>query len=257
MTIGQAPERAFAQPSERARSPILNPSIDMETGGPLVDPDMRFLVAIRAFLAVLLGRPLPEGALPRDLLEAKARNEARSLGAGPAPSAALAGTKTDARSAAHEGSTSKAEPQAGEASRKEAKPDPTSETRRPTLEAAAVRALSIFQSEGRLLDFLSEEIDGYSDQEIGAAVREIHRGCRRALHDHFKLAPVRTEDEESMVTVPEGYDPAEIRLVGNVVGRPPFSGTLKHKGWRVEEVRLPHIPEGPSAAVVVPAEVEV
>jgi hypothetical protein len=64
------------------------------------------------------------------------------------------------------------------------------------------------------------------------------------------------EEEESMITVPEGYDPAEIRLVGNVVGRPPFSGTLKHKGWRVEEVRLPNIPEGNGARVIAPAEVE-
>lgn len=126
----------------------------------------------------------------------------------------------------------------------------------PPPEAAAVRALAVLQTEGRLLDFLSEDIDGYADADVGAAVREIHRGCKRALKDHFKLAPVRSEDEDTTVTVPEGFDPAEIRLVGNVVGKPPFSGTLKHKGWRVEEVRLPMIPEGKGAKVIVPAEVE-
>jgi hypothetical protein len=59
--------------------------------------------------------------------------------------------------------------------------------------------------------------------------------------------------EEERVTVPEGFDPATIRLVGNVVGKPPFKGTLRHHGWRVKEVKLPRAVDG---AVVAPAEVE-
>lgn len=194
---------------------------------------MRLLLAIRAFFRILFGRPLPPEVLvlppyaitPTPTAEGGAHGEAVAPPPSPSATATAAATATEKAPAL-------------------------------STEAIAVRALSIFQSEGRLLDFLLEDIDGYKDDEIGAAVREIHRGCRRALQDHFKVAPVRAEAEDSRITVPEGYDPAEIRLVGNVVGRPPFSGTLKHRGWRVEEVRLPTIPEGKGARVIAPAEVE-
>ncbi len=186
---------------------------------------MHPILALRVFFYILFGRPLPLEMLPADLLQL----------APPKP---------------------------------EPTPEPTPETKKtieerppppvgPSPEANAVAALAILQSEGRLLDFLSENIDTYSDDDIGAAVREVHRGCKKALADHFKLVPVRKEDEEEMITVPEGYDPAEIRLVGNVVGRPPFSGTLKHRGWRVEEVRLPKVQDGSTGMVVSPAEVEI
>ncbi len=37
---------------------------------------------------------------------------------------------------------------------------------------------------------------------------------------------------------------ARIRLTGNVVGEPPFNGTLRHHGWRVREVKLPELVRG-------------
>src|SRR5207253_6846543 len=37
---------------------------------------------------------------------------------------------------------------------------------------AAVQLLAILQREGRLLDFLQEDVDGYADAQIGAAVRD-------------------------------------------------------------------------------------
>ena len=121
--------------------------------------------------------------------------------------------------------------------------------------AEAVQTLGILQSSGRLLDFLSEDITDYSDEDVGAAVRDIHRDLRKALADHFPVEPVRGEDEDAQVTVPDGFDPVEIRLVGNVVGEPPFTGILKHKGWRVTSVRLPTATTS-NVTVVAPAEVE-
>jgi len=123
-------------------------------------------------------------------------------------------------------------------------------------EAAAVRVLGVLQAEGRLLDFLSEDIEGYSDADIGAAARDVHKGLKRALADHFPVVPLRSEAEDASMTVPEGFDPQQIRLVGNVIGKPPFSGKLKHKGWKVTAVRLPRPPNGAAAMVVTPAEVE-
>jgi hypothetical protein len=121
-----------------------------------------------------------------------------------------------------------------------------------------LRVLAVLQRDGRLIDFLEEEIDGYSDAQIGAAVRDIHRGCRKSLHDYLTLEPVMKAAEEERVTVAPDYDPAAIRLIGNVNGSPPFQGVLKHHGWRVKEAHLPTLPAAHGdASILSPAEVEV
>jgi hypothetical protein len=121
---------------------------------------------------------------------------------------------------------------------------------------AAVQLLAILQREGRLLDFLQEDVDAYSDAQIGAAVRDIHRGCKKALAEHMPLEPVLREPENAQVRVDPGFDPSRIRLVGNVVGEPPFTGALRHHGWRIAKVTLPSPPRGTDPSVVAPAEVE-
>ncbi len=118
-----------------------------------------------------------------------------------------------------------------------------------------LRLLAILQREGRLLDFLLEDITAYQDAQIGAAVRDIHRGCRKAVEEHLVLERILAGDEGQPVTVPTGFDPASIRLTGNVTGQPPFNGTLQHHGWRVKELKLPDAGESRDAFVVAPAEV--
>ena len=88
------------------------------------------------------------------------------------------------------------------------------------------------------------------------AVRVVHEGCRKALRQHFVTEPVRAESEGSRITLEEGFDASAVRLTGNVVGQPPFSGTLAHRGWRVTEVKLPKIAAGHDVNIVAPAEVE-
>lgn len=121
---------------------------------------------------------------------------------------------------------------------------------------AAVQLLALLQREGRLVDFLQEEIESYSDAQIGAAVRTIHQGCRKALAEHLTLEPVISEQEGSEITVPEGFDPSAVRLTGNVLGQPPFKGILRHPGWRTAKVELPVQPPGQDLTIVTPAEVE-
>lgn len=121
---------------------------------------------------------------------------------------------------------------------------------------AAMQVLALFQREGRLLDFLEEDVAGFADAQIGAAARVVHEGCRKALRDNFVLAPIRDEAEGSRVTVAAGYDAAAIRLTGNVVGAPPHTGTLQHRGLRVVEVKLPKLHDEHDARVLQPAEVE-
>jgi hypothetical protein len=121
-----------------------------------------------------------------------------------------------------------------------------------------LRVLAVLQRDGRLVDFLEEDIDGYSDGQIGAAVRDIHRGCRKSIRDYLTIEPVINAAEEERVSVPAVFDPAAIRLVGNVNGAPPFQGILKHHGWRVRSVHLPLLPVArDDSSVLSPAEVEI
>jgi len=123
---------------------------------------------------------------------------------------------------------------------------------------AAVQMLAILQREGRLVDFLQEDLHPYSDDQIGAAVRSIHQGCQAALVEHMDLKPIFEEVEGAEVTVPRDFDPKAIRLTGNVSGDPPFKGTLRHHGWRVLRLDLPRVTTSPQKDwILSPAEVEI
>ena len=122
----------------------------------------------------------------------------------------------------------------------------------------AVQMLALLQREGRLIDFFSEDIAPYQDAQVGAAVRELHANCRKALEQYVKLEPVIAGEEDRPVTVDAGFDPASVKLVGNVIGQPPLRGLLRHRGWRVTEVKLPPLASQESGrAIVAPAEVEI
>lgn len=121
---------------------------------------------------------------------------------------------------------------------------------------AALQLLGLLQNEARFIDFVEENVSVYSDAEIGAAARVVHEGCRKVIRQHFDLEPVRTEAENSRITVPKGFDAAAVRLTGNIIGQPPFSGILVHRGWRVSQVKLPKMVEGHDPKVIATAEVE-
>jgi Domain of unknown function (DUF2760) len=128
--------------------------------------------------------------------------------------------------------------------------------KKPDASPGALQLLALLQREGRLVDFLSEDISAYDDAAIGAAVRDIHKGCAKVLREHFGVEPIIVGEENEDITVDTGFDPARIRLVGNVTGSGPFKGTLRHHGWRAAKVTLPTLAEGVDTAVVAPAEVE-
>ena len=127
---------------------------------------------------------------------------------------------------------------------------------RETLPDSALQLLALLQQEGRFVDFLEENVAAYSDSEIGGAARVVHEGCRKVIREHLHLEPVRAEAEGVQLTLPAGFDAAAVRLTGNVVGQPPFTGTLMHRGWRVSEIHLPKLAEGHDVRVLAAAEVE-
>jgi hypothetical protein len=128
---------------------------------------------------------------------------------------------------------------------------------RQTPEAGALHMLAILQRDGRLIDFLLEDIAGAGDADVGAGARVVHAGCKKAIQQYFSFEPVRKEGEGADVVVEKGFDPGQVRLAGNVTGEPPFKGKLAHAGWKVTEVRLPERAASVDARVVAPAEVEI
>jgi hypothetical protein len=139
-------------------------------------------------------------------------------------------------------------------------PTPEPAARAPELPAPpadpALQLLSILQREGRLVDFLEQDIASFSDADVGAAARVVHDGCQKALRAHAKVLPVRTEEEGTKVTVPAGFEPALLKLTGNVQGSAPYTGTLRHRGWRATDLTLPSAVAGYDPSVIAPAEVE-
>jgi hypothetical protein len=187
----------------------------------------RIYLAFLCFFRILWGRPLPPEVIalpPADL----AVKEPPQLVAAP-----------------------RAEPAPAAPPRAEPKP-----ARKADLTPGALQLLGLLQREGRLVDFLHEDIAGYDDAAIGAAVRDIHKGCRKVVVEHFGVEPVLDAEENEAVTVDTGFDPGRIRLVGNVSGEGPFKGTLRHHGWRAARVSLPVLSDGIDVTVVQPAEVE-
>jgi hypothetical protein len=122
--------------------------------------------------------------------------------------------------------------------------------------AGALQLLSLLQREGRLVDFLQQDIAPFTDADVGAAARVVHEGCRRALRAHADIAPVRTEEEGARVSLEAGFDADMVKLVGEVRGEPPYAGVLRHRGWRATKLELPQRVGSHDAHVLAPAEVE-
>jgi len=125
-------------------------------------------------------------------------------------------------------------------------------------EAEIVAFFALLQEKGRFVDFLMDDVTAYDDAQVGAAARVVHQGCLEVLRDHFKITPVSSVAEGASVTVPAGCAPDEYRLVGKISGEPPFTGTLIHKGWKTEFVKLPRLIKtgGRRLPGIAPAEVE-
>lgn len=137
-----------------------------------------------------------------------------------------------------------------------AKP-PVKEPARKAARNEALGLLAMLQREARLVDFLEEPIAAYSDEQIGAAVRDVHRDGAAVLERVFGLKPIVAAEEGSQVDVPEPYDAARFRLTGAVADRPPFRGLLAHHGWEATRTTLPEWTGNAEAAkIIAPAVVE-
>ncbi len=120
----------------------------------------------------------------------------------------------------------------------------------------ALQLLAILQRDSRLIDFLMEDITGYQDDQVGAAVRELHDQCRDAVARYVTLQPV-VDGVEGTFTKSPSKDPNVVKFIGNVPATPPAGGILRHKGWRAAKVELPVLAGRQDAAIIAPAEIEI
>ena len=135
---------------------------------------------------------------------------------------------------------------------------PASLAASPPRRSEAVTLLAALQREARLIDLIQEPLESYSDEQIGAAARNVLRDAAGVVRRFFELEPVMTQDEQAAVEVEAGYDPARFRLMGNVEGNGPFHGKLAHKGWQATTVNLPAwTGSKESALIIAPAEIEI
>lgn len=125
------------------------------------------------------------------------------------------------------------------------------------LRSEALTLLAALQREARFVDFIQEPLDDYSDAQVGAVARDVHRDCGKVVERMLALRPVLPDSENSTIEVPDGFDPGRYRLTGNISGNPPFRGQLVHHGWEATHCELPEWSGTSDAArVVAPAEVE-
>ncbi len=135
---------------------------------------------------------------------------------------------------------------------------PLAKPREKLTKSEALILLETLQREARFVDFIKEDLSGYSDAQIGAAVRDIHRDCAAVLERLFAIRPVVTATEGADFELPHDFDSGRFRIVGNVVGSGPYHGKLVHHGWEATTCQLP-LWQGSESAVriIAPAEVEV
>jgi len=117
--------------------------------------------------------------------------------------------------------------------------------------------LSLLQRQGRFIDFLEENLDDFSDEQIGSAVRNIHENCKKVVQKHLGPKSIIEQQEGDEVTIQKGFDTSQIKLIGNVSGEPPFKGILRHKGWRASRYEMPSISSARNPDIIAPAEVEI
>ncbi|MBS1136925.1 MAG: hypothetical protein H6R11_879 [Proteobacteria bacterium] len=144
-------------------------------------------------------------------------------------------------------------------------PEPRTEPVAPPKEeppqvGEALLFLSLLQDKGRFVDFLMEDITAYNDAQVAAASRVVHQGCSAVIKEYLAISPVHEGKEGDRITIERSSDPNRYRLVGKVLGEPPFNGVVIHRGWQTSRLALPRFtrPVDPSGRnTITPAEVEV
>jgi hypothetical protein len=136
-------------------------------------------------------------------------------------------------------------------------PAPREQPLRPA-RSEAITLLAALQREARFVDLVKQPLTGFSDEEIGAAARNVLSDTAAVIDRFFGVEPLATQPEGTSYDVPAGYDLACYKLAGRLEGNGPFRGSLVHHGWKARIVQLPTWTGSKEAALVIaPAEIEI
>ncbi|MCA9196860.1 MAG: DUF2760 domain-containing protein [Planctomycetales bacterium] len=146
-------------------------------------------------------------------------------------------------------------------------PQPASENVKPSAPSPAAKKprrsealtlLAALQREARLVDLIQEPLSDYSDEQIGAAARDVLRDCHKVLDRLFALQPATEANEGARLETPASFDAAEYKVSGNVSGEPPYHGQVIHPGWKATKCDMPQWQGSADAAwMVAPIEIEI
>lgn len=121
---------------------------------------------------------------------------------------------------------------------------------------SALQLLALLQKEGRLIDFINEDVNSFADDQVAAAARVVHQGVKKSLAEHVIFVPVCEQNEGDGLELQADFDKHAYRLTGNISGDAPYRGTLIHKGWKADSISLPQIVDGTDLNIIAAAEVE-
>ena len=106
-------------------------------------------------------------------------------------------------------------------------------------EQAVVQFVRNMQERGRLLDFLMADIHALPDQQVGAVARVVHSGLKSLVDDYFSVQAISHAAEGSTIEIPADEIGRSYRLIQSSGDEIPTTGTLVHKGWHAQRIRLP------------------
>lgn len=98
---------------------------------------------------------------------------------------------------------------------------------------------SLLQEKGRLVDFVMDDVQAYSDAQVGAAARIVHAGCKEVIQKAFAPQPIASSPEQQPITLPADFDRAAYRVTGQIATEGAIKGRLEHKGWQATRCDLP------------------
>ncbi|KAA5545430.1 DUF2760 domain-containing protein [Roseiconus nitratireducens] len=119
---------------------------------------------------------------------------------------------------------------------------------------SAVTLLATLQRESRLVDLIHEDLEQYSDAQVGAAARPCLQQCAGVLKRLLGLAPLLDASEGQTVDVPSDASPTRYQWIGEGTAA---SGKLVHHGWQANKLELPKwTGDVDDVNVIAPAQVQ-
>lgn len=126
----------------------------------------------------------------------------------------------------------------------------------------ALQMLRILQEGSGLVDFLTEDLNRYSDQQLSQGIRGMQPQARETLLRVVHLEPIVAKAEGEVHELPK--EPAQRLAEGSLrlEGRPMdfeaiHEGVLRHRGWKAGEIRLMTPPLAQHPTVIHPAVYEI